>query len=272
MVLIIRDDMYNILRLDENMLVGKDFRIFASKTVHNTGLHWHSYCELIYFYNGALESTINGKKVVLHEGTVYMMSPLDLHHTIAKNENEPISFVNISFKESVADNKISSRLNCPYYIENSGDRIKTLFDLILCSEDDDEKRHIINVILYNIVNDVNKLENRKGEAIVNQNVLACIRYISDNFNNDITLQSAAKHLHLAPAYLSNLFSKSCGCTFKEYITSFRLSHAKSLLKTSNLSITEICFICGFNNLASFFRCFKRELNLTPAEYRKSVVI
>ena len=263
--------MYNILRLDENMLVDKDFRIFASKTMHNTGLHWHSYCELIYFYNGALESTVNGKKVALHEGTVYMMSPLDLHHTVIKNENVPISFVNISFKESVADNKISSKLNCPYYIENSGDRMKTFFDLILSSEDDEEKRCIINAILWNVVNDRNKLENQNGETIINPNVLACIRYISDNFNSDVTLESAAKHLHLAPAYLSNLFSKSCGCTLKEYITSFRLSHAKSLLKTTDLSITEICFMCGFNNLASFFRCFKRKLNLTPTEYRRSVV-
>lgn len=262
--------MKQILRLGENRLVGKDVRVFSSRAVSDLGLHWHSYCELIYFYDGILESTVNGRKVQLHGGTVYMMSPLDLHHTVVKDKNAPIRFTNVSFNENIADKNILPKLNCPYYIEHSSEKVRTLFDLISNSDDDREKHHLLNAILCNIVNDKYRLDNLNDKTIINEKVISCIKYISENFNTQISLTSAASYLHLAPAYLSNLFSKSCGCTFKDYLTGYRLSYAKNLLKNQDFTISEICYMCGFTTLSHFFRCFKSNTGFTPSEYRNSL--
>ena len=260
------DIMENILRLDYNKMLSKNIKITKSRVCTEIGLHWHSYCELLYFYDGILESTINGKRVDLHQGTMYLMSPIDVHRTIVKDKNHPISFINISFTENLLDLSLIQKLNCPYYIDSCDEKMKTLINLIYNSENEAETQHLLNIILHNLISEKNKLFTA-NESVLNANIIKCIRYIGENYNSNITLTSAANYLHIAPAYLSSLFSKSCRCTFKEYLTQQRISHAKDLLLSTDKTIVEICFACGFSNLSNFFRCFKEHEKITPTEYR-----
>ena len=262
------DIMENILRLDYNKMINKNIKITKSHTCSEIGLHWHNYCELIYFYDGILESSINGKKVDLHQGTMYLMSPIDVHCTIVKDKNHPISFINISFTENILDSSIVQKLNCPYYIDSCDEKMKTLINLICSSENEAETQHLLNIILHNLIREENKLF-AANESVLNTNIIKCIRYIGENYNSNITLTSAANHLHIAPAYLSSLFSKSCKCTFKEYLTQQRISHAKDLLLSTDKTVVEICYVCGFSNLSNFFRCFKEHEKITPTKYRKN---
>ena len=267
-IIISGDIMENILRLDYNKMLSKNIKITKSRVCTEIGLHWHSYCELLYFYDGILESTINGKRVDLHQGTMYLMSPIDVHRTIVKDKNHPISFINISFTENLLDLSLIQKLNCPYYIDSCDEKMKTLINLIYNSENEAETQHLLNIILHNLISEKNKLFTA-NESVLNANIIKCIRYIGENYNSNITLTSAANYLHIAPAYLSSLFSKSCRCTFKEYLTQQRISHAKDLLLSTDKTVGEICFACGFSNLSNFFRCFKEQEKITPTEYRKN---
>lgn len=69
-------------------------------------------------------------------------------------------------------------------------------------------------------------------------------------------------------HLTRSLKKYYGVTPSELVTELRLNHASNLLLTSNLSVTDICFDCGFENLSWFYKVFQKKFQTTPTLYRK----
>ena len=260
--------MKDIKRLNKEHLCGKNIhiKVVTNEGFVNTGTHWHNYYELIYVEKGVLESTINGTKLIASENTLYLLSLVDFHKTIIKDPDENIKFINVSFAENLVDKQFLTHLNGPYCIENCNEKIKNIVKVIQQSESEPETVHILNALLCNVIKKENKLK-QSNDSIINRNILQCIRYVSDNFQKPITLKSTAEYLHISPEYLSYLFPKTCGCTFKEYLVDYRISYAMELLKNTDNSVTEICFLSGYSNLSHFLKSFKNIVNKTPSEYR-----
>ena len=260
--------MKEIIRLNTSHLHGKNIhvKIVTNDVYKDTGLHWHNYYELIYVEKGDLESTINGTTLNARENTLYMLSLVDFHNTTIKNLDSEIKITNISFAENIVDKQFLTHLNEPYCIKNCNEKIKNIIKVIQESESEPETAHMLNALLCNVIKKENKL-NQSKDLIINPSIQHCIRYVSDNFQKPITLKSTAEHLHLSPEYLSYLFSKTCGCTFKEYLIDYRISYAMELLKSTDNSITEICFLSGYSNLSHFLKSFKNIVKKTPSEYR-----
>jgi len=92
-------------------------------------------------------------------------------------------------------------------------------------------------------------------------------YISEHLCETLTLEQLAKRASLSPYYFTRVFKKETGYTPHEYIIAARVNHAKFLLKNTNISIKEICFLSGFANESSFCSTFKKWEKLTPGTYR-----
>ncbi len=92
--------------------------------------------------------------------------------------------------------------------------------------------------------------------------------LEQNCNEHFTLASLAEEYHMSTCYLSHLFKKVTGYPLMQYLTMCRLSLARQLLSESNLSITDIVYNTGFSDSSNFARLFKREMNLTPKEFRR----
>ena len=70
----------------------------------------------------------------------------------------------------------------------------------------------------------------------------------------------------------NRFIKNrTGKTFVTYVNNTRISHATRLLLEEDLSIGEVSFKCGFNNIANFNRIFKKINNCTPSEFKNEFI-
>lgn len=95
------------------------------------------------------------------------------------------------------------------------------------------------------------------------------KYISENFNKDISLQDAANYLNLSSGYFSRFFSGEMGETFTDYIIKLRIEHAKELIKASNFKIYEIAEMVGYENQHYFSRIFKKVTGLTPQQYKSN---
>ncbi len=94
-----------------------------------------------------------------------------------------------------------------------------------------------------------------------------MRYIHENLAQGITLTQVAAALHVNKFYLCRLFRRETGMTMGAYINSARIAIAKQRLRTSEESVSFIAAECGFNELSVFTRNFKREVGMTPTEYR-----
>ena len=96
-------------------------------------------------------------------------------------------------------------------------------------------------------------------------------YIWSNYNQDISLNKLAEAVGINPYYLSHLFRKEMGISFLEYLTSVRMSIAKSLLKQTPMSIMEICLEVGYQDPSHFAKIFKKKEGAHPTEYRKKLI-
>lgn len=99
-------------------------------------------------------------------------------------------------------------------------------------------------------------------------VKMCIDYIHKNNHNKISLEMLANNVNLTPKYLSALFNKETGQTISAYIERSRINEAKNLLVFSAYSYSQICQSLSFCSQSYFISVFKKNIGITPKEYRE----
>ncbi len=92
-------------------------------------------------------------------------------------------------------------------------------------------------------------------------------YISKHFNEPLTLEDVAMHVHLHPSYFSTMFKQSTGSSFKEYLNMVRIEESKRLLSNTDFSIIDIAVAIGFEDQSYFSKVFKKYTGLTPKQFR-----
>ncbi|QEN09581.1 AraC family transcriptional regulator [Oceanispirochaeta crateris] len=93
-------------------------------------------------------------------------------------------------------------------------------------------------------------------------------YIHTNFFMNITIQTVAEISSLSLRQFSDVFKRETGRTFTQYINHLRIEKAKTALISTRLSITEIAFEIGYDDLSYFTRRFKEQEGLSPRAYKK----
>jgi len=94
-------------------------------------------------------------------------------------------------------------------------------------------------------------------------------WISLHYTEDISLTELAEHFAYNPKYLSALFKKFTGKTPKSYLIEKRIGLAKRLLQSGTDSIKQVARSVGFLDEYYFMRVFKKEVGMTPKNYRKT---
>jgi len=92
-------------------------------------------------------------------------------------------------------------------------------------------------------------------------------YISTHFNESLSLEDVAMHVHLHPSYFSKMFKSSIGSSFKEYLNMVRIEESKRLLANTDFSIIDIAIAIGFEDQSYFSKVFKKYTGLTPKQFR-----
>lgn len=93
-------------------------------------------------------------------------------------------------------------------------------------------------------------------------------YISDHYEQDITLESLSRCFALSEGYLSRKFKAVTGMGVNQYITYVRISNAERLLVQTDHSVTEVAEQCGYNNSNYFSMVFKKLKGISPLMYRR----
>ncbi|MEC0238360.1 response regulator [Paenibacillus dokdonensis] len=95
-----------------------------------------------------------------------------------------------------------------------------------------------------------------------------IDFIKQHVDQAISREDIARHVNLHPDYLSRRFKKETGKSIVEFIVEERISMAKELLVTTNMSVSEIALCVGYSNFSYFSKIFKQGVRMNPNQYRK----
>lgn len=93
-------------------------------------------------------------------------------------------------------------------------------------------------------------------------------YIQENYHKKISLTEIAEKVNMSQVSFNRFIKRGTGRTFIDFVNDTRIGYAAMWLLEKDLSIAEIAFKCGFNNIANFNRVFKKNKNCTPSQYRE----
>lgn len=94
-----------------------------------------------------------------------------------------------------------------------------------------------------------------------------ITYINEHFTENLSIETLADRSGLSQYHFIRTFKKETGFTPHEYLINTRMATARYLLKTTELSVKDICFNTGFSCESVFCNAFKKHHHMTPAQYR-----
>lgn len=95
-----------------------------------------------------------------------------------------------------------------------------------------------------------------------------VRYVDDNYHQELSLEDAARQVFLSPCYFSRLFKQVKGWSFSEYLTQVRMEEAKKLLVNTDLMISEVATRVGYRDARYFSQVFKKMAGTTPGNFRR----
>ena len=101
-------------------------------------------------------------------------------------------------------------------------------------------------------------------------VIKAVEYIKGNLAGDLSLEAVSAHISLSPIHFHNTFKVAVGKTLHEFVEEQRLKEAINLLVTSNMTLSEIAYSCGFSSQSYFSFAFKRKMKTTPRNYTRQL--
>lgn len=107
-----------------------------------------------------------------------------------------------------------------------------------------------------------RIEGRDFESLIG--------YINENYSKNLHLEDLSRKFYFNPNYLCMLFRRKLGTTFSEYIKSVRMSKAKELFESRNITVSEVSGLVGYRDYSYFHKTFSAYFGITPAQYKKSV--
>lgn len=96
------------------------------------------------------------------------------------------------------------------------------------------------------------------------------KYIMNNFTDLIKLRDVSSIANMTSTSFCKYFKSKTGKTFSSFVNEVRIGQSCKLFLNESLSISEICYSCGFNNLTNFNRNFKHFTKMTPTDYKKNL--
>ncbi|WP_281889519.1 response regulator [Paenibacillus sp. YYML68] len=105
------------------------------------------------------------------------------------------------------------------------------------------------------------------EPIAREDMQRALDYISEHYNEALSLTDVCEQIGISPSYFSHLFKKVVGFNFSEYLTIYRVQQAKLLLTDTSMQVQDIARSVGIPDYKYFSKIFRKYAHVAPTEFR-----
>lgn len=257
--------------------------------------HKHNYIELMYVYGGKMTHVIDDKEITIHEGELLLLNQ-NIEHSISYCEENDIIFNFIikpeffDFLSSMVDedNKLFDFLFDSLYsrsydgeyfvfkvskVESIKTKIEYIIDNVYRPQFNNELtlKLSVGLLLTELMQYPECIESYTEDTYDRFLHNSILKYIKINYREG-SLAVLSNMLHQPDYKICKIVKKSTGKTFKQLIQDERLDNTVKLLKSTKLPINEVMEEVGYENITYFYKIFKERYQMTPHEYRNTVVV
>lgn len=237
----------------------------------------HPFLKLVYVLHGRGALMLGEKHFSFQAGDVMMIAP-GIRNRIEDDANSASSLYICCIATSLLqfDPTLCKRLPTQLYHRDGvfTPRVATrLRRMVHAQESAATSRPVAMVAdaikLVQSVEQRNKKSSRSAKEAANERILVkqYVDSLPTRFFDETSIDSAAARLGIPRRSFTKLFVELTGSTWLHYVRSLAIEHARRRLRESDLPITSIAFECGFNDLSTFYRQFKRQCGMAPGEFR-----
>ncbi len=236
-------------------------------------LHLHLDIKLIYMTEGEMIIGYPDAEFLVKPGDFLIIFPYTVHSFKTLTPN--VDFTSIicnhmicsDFKETLfnfhPENPIINNKNLPTEIQ------KYIYELREIDTNESNNflliKYLLGVIFARAL-PLFKL-NKNTSKFEKDLTVQAVKYVYENFKDDISIDTAAKALNLSRNNIINFFARNINVSFVRYVNSLRIDYAKTQLEATDKSILDIALESGFGTLRTFNRTFKDYTTKTPLQYR-----
>lgn len=268
----------------------KDFAIYPAKRKGYYTMpkyHYHDYYEIYYLLSGDRYYYVENKRYPIHKGSIIFVNKNEIHKSVDSGvpdherfclyfSSEFIDRFDEEQKETLLlpfthhNKKIQFSISDQSYVE------RLLFHMHNEFNHPDgygQKLYFESLLMQLLLFAARKKKEDPPEIQedpMNARMADIINYCNRCYRDDLRLESLADQFHISSYYLSRLFKRTTGFTFKEYINTLRIREAEKLLRETGIKIIDISEQVGFANVSHFNRKFKQVTRMSPRDFRKFV--
>lgn len=250
--------------------------------------HWHNEVEFFYLRSGSLNYHLPHDTYTFRQGEGGFINAGILHMTSCSKGQTCIQEEHIfhpSFLGGQDTSILMSRYvtpiienpnvdlvrfdsSCPVH-EEIISLMKSSFDCYQEKREGyefDVREHMTRLwrILFSLTRD---LRTDKKKRPQNDRIKTMMEYVASHYHEKLTLKQLADSAFISPRECSRCFQETLGQSPFSYIMDYRLRKACDFLSRTQLSVTEISIVCGFNSSSYFGQAFHESFGCSPREYR-----
>ncbi len=258
------------------------YQLTKSHPRYEMAFHWHSNLELVRVLSGTLSLTLDNRPYLLHANEIAIINSETVHGATPHDCTYECIVYNLSFLKT-------GNALCDGFIDDLLSREK-----FLCEQPTDEEtvalvHEIFRTIgegdagyAFSLIGRMQELLGvvqrkqlftsqlppssvRDGKKVLK--LKRVLKYIRDHFAEDIRLEDMSAVTDFSCKYFCKFFRDMTGTTPVNYLLAYRVERSARKLLGSDLSVTQIAYTCGFNDLSYFIKTFKRFYGVSPTEYR-----
>ncbi len=258
---------------------------FINLISHFDPPHIHDYYEIFFVTKGQVKHTVNSEVDILPTGSLVFMRPEDCHF-LEPFESEECEMINLCFSEDVLykiigfyddeldfDKILNPRIPRTVQLAKAEQAVLyQKFDALNVLNLTDETTFKVNLLyLLNEVIMTSYFSEFINSAKSKSGIPGWLSALCLEMKKPANFIAGTKRMEelcfLSKEHISRSFAKYLNTSPTKYVTDLRMRYAANLLNNSNISIIDIAFNCGYNNLSHFYHLFKQHYGVSPSAFR-----